>query len=146
MSSSSETWTSKRLSSRFSPRFGVCQAQPSRLQHAVDAVGEQDVDLVVLVPAAALQFGESDTPQSAGAGGGRCVRQATAATAAGGGGAEPVPLGGGLGERPGLAEAVVGRLVEPGVERGARQRVRRPSPRPRGRPRSRRCSGPRGPR
>ena len=37
---------------------------------------------------------------------------------AGGGGAEPVPLEGGLGERPGLAEAVVGRLVEPGVERG----------------------------
>ena len=37
---------------------------------------------------------------------------------AGGGGAEPVPLKGGLGERPGLAEAVVGRLVEPGVERG----------------------------
>ena len=36
----------------------------------------------------------------------------------GGGGAEPVPLEGGLGERPGLAEAVVGRLVEPGVERG----------------------------
>ena len=31
---------------------------------------------------------------------------------AGGGGAEPVPLEGGLGERPGLAEAVVGRLVE----------------------------------
>ena len=30
----------------------------------------------------------------------------------------PVPLEGGLGERPGLAEAVVGRLVEPGVERG----------------------------
>ena len=27
-------------------------------------------------------------------------------------------LEGGLGERPGLAEAVVGRLVEPGVERG----------------------------
>ena len=37
---------------------------------------------------------------------------------AGGGGAEPVPLEGGLSERPGLAEAVVGRLVEPGVERG----------------------------
>ena len=37
---------------------------------------------------------------------------------AGGGGAEPVPLEGGLDERPGLAEAVVGRLVEPGVERG----------------------------
>ena len=37
---------------------------------------------------------------------------------AGGGGAEPVPLEGGLGERPGLAEAVVGRLVELGVERG----------------------------
>ena len=37
---------------------------------------------------------------------------------AGGGGAEPVPLEGGLGERPGLAAAVVGRLVEPGVERG----------------------------
>ena len=37
---------------------------------------------------------------------------------AGGGGAEPVPLEGGLGERPGPAEAVVGRLVEPGVERG----------------------------
>ena len=36
----------------------------------------------------------------------------------GGGGAEPVPLEGGLGERPGLAAAVVGRLVEPGVERG----------------------------
>ena len=29
-----------------------------------------------------------------------------------------MPLEGGLGERPGLAEAVVGRLVEPGVERG----------------------------
>ena len=42
----------------------------------------------------------------------------TAATAAGGGGGEPVPLEGGLGEWPGLAEAVVGRLVEPGVERG----------------------------
>ena len=37
---------------------------------------------------------------------------------AGGGGAEPVRLEGGLGERAGLAEAVVGRLVEPGVERG----------------------------
>ena len=37
---------------------------------------------------------------------------------AGGGGAEPVPLEGGLGEQPGLAAAVVGRLVEPGVERG----------------------------
>ena len=37
---------------------------------------------------------------------------------AGGGGAEPVPLAGGLGERPGLAEAVMGRLVEPSVERG----------------------------
>ena len=30
-----------------------------------------------------------------------------------------VPLEGGLGERPGLAEAVVGRLVEPAVERAA---------------------------
>ena len=49
--------------------------------------------------------------------GGRCGCHATAATAAGGAGAEPVPLEGGLGERPGLAEAVVGRLVEPGVER-----------------------------
>ena len=79
--------------------------------------------------------------------GGRRVRHATAATAAGGGGAEPVPLEGGLGERPGRAEAVVGRLVEPGVENAAaRQRVRRPSPRPRGRPRSRRCSGSREPR
>ena len=37
---------------------------------------------------------------------------------AGGGGAEPVPLEGGLGERPGLAEAVVGRLVERSIERG----------------------------
>lgn len=33
---------------------------------------------------------------------------------AGGGGAEPLPLEGGLGERPGLAAAVVRRLVEPG--------------------------------
>ena len=48
-------------------------------------------------------------------GGGRRVRHATAATAAGGGGAEPVPLEGGRGERSGLAKAVVGRLVEPGV-------------------------------
>ena len=60
---------------------------------------------------------------------------------AGGGGAEPVPLKGGLGERPGLAEAVVGRLVEPGVERGRPSACPTPSPRPRGRPRSRRCSG-----
>ena len=29
-----------------------------------------------------------------------------------------MPLEGGLGERPGLAAAVLGRLVEPGVERG----------------------------
>ena len=47
---------------------------------------------------------------------------------AGGGGAEPVPLEGGLDERPGLAEAVVGRLVEPSVERG------RPSARPTAKP------------
>ena len=66
---------------------------------------------------------------------------------AGGGGAEPVPLEGGLGERPGLAEAVVGRLVEPGVERGRPSAC--PTAKPaaaRGRPRSRRCSGPLEPR
>ena len=50
----------------------MTDAQPSRVRPAVDAVGEQDVDLVVLVPAAALQLGESDTPRSAGARGGRC--------------------------------------------------------------------------
>ena len=41
---------------------------------------------------------------------------------AGGGGAEPVPLEGGLGERPGLAAAVLGRLVEQASNAGARQR------------------------
>ena len=56
----------------------MTDVQPSRVRHAVDAVGEQDVDLVVLVPAAALQLGESDTPRSAGAGGGRCVRPVSA--------------------------------------------------------------------
>ena len=44
------------------------------------------------------------------------------------------------GERSGLAEAVVGRLVEPGVDAAAAaRRVRRPSPRPRGRARCRRA-------
>ena len=65
-----------------------------------------------------------------GLGGGRCGCHATAAPAAGGVGAEPVPLEGGLGERPGLAEAVVGRLVESGVERArpaVSVSVRRPS-------------------
>ncbi len=51
-----------------------------------------------------------------GLGGGRCSAMRRRPRA-GGGGAEPVPLEGGLGERPGLAAAVVGRLVEPGVER-----------------------------
>ena len=44
------------------------------------------------------------------------------------------------GERSGLEEAVVGRLVEPGVDAAAAsRRVRRPSPRPRGRARCRRA-------
>ena len=88
-----------------------------------------------------LQLGESDTPRSAGAGGGRCVRHGTAATAAGRWGV--VPLEGDLGERPDrspqrrcLSPAVAGgrrRLwggwVEPGVDAAATsRRVRRPSP------------------
>ena len=80
-------------------------------------------------------------------GGRRCVRHATAATAAGGGGAEPVPLEGGLGERPGPAgRRSWGGWSSQASNAAARQRIRRPSPRPRGRPRSRRCSGSREPR
>ena len=44
------------------------EAPTLRLGHAVDAAAEQDVDLVVLVPAATLQLGESDTTRSAAAG------------------------------------------------------------------------------
>ena len=55
------------------------------------------------------------TPPLGGADGAAAMRRPPRA---GGGGAEPVPLEGGLGERPGLAEAVVGRLVELGVDHG----------------------------
>ena len=79
----------------------------------------------------------------------RCGCHATRPTAAGGGGEEPGAAGGrALGERLGQAEAVVGRLVEPGLER-SRPTVSMSDGQARGRGPARvleGCSGPREPR